>query len=398
MEIFERNLTQATSPDAQEILGVIATVVDRTGATLYYQASGHQSFEPGAPTIDRNSTFTLGSAGKFITHIAALQCVEQGLIKLDEPVYTHLPELDNLEVLSRNNGPDASAKSFIVRTPEKQITLRHLLSHSSGIDHESNRLIQEWRRSKGEEPRPDYHPTSRYDTVSQPNTEDYTIPLLFEPGEGWIYGASVEWTACLISRLTKQAFIHYAREHIFEPLSLKSTTYDPQSHPDLASRILKMALRNEDKLLPAKYPLRELITSIPDLSALLADLLSPSSRILSKGNVDLLFEPAFAPTSAARTAIQKDTENYAAPAGIPATMAVAPVNHSLAALFVEQELPLSGMPPGTVTWNGMPNLIWAMHRGKGIALIFATQLLPVDDEKTVDLAMTFFRSAWKAFG
>lgn len=75
-----------------------------------------------------------------------------------------------------------------------------------------------------------------------------------------------------------------------------------------------------------------------------------------------------------------------------------PVNHSLAALVVEGELPLSHMPAGTVTWNGMPNLIWAMHKEKGLGIIFATQLLPVDDEKTVDQAITLIREAWNKFG
>ena len=46
----------------------------------------------------------------------------------------------------------------------------------------------------------------------------------------------------------------------------------------------------------------------------------------------------------------------------------------------------------------MPNLIWAMNREKGLGIIFATQLLPVDDEKAVDLAMSFMRGAWDMFG
>lgn len=93
----------------------------------------------------------------------------------------------------------------------------------------------------------------------------------------------------------------------------------------------------------------------------------------------------------ARSFLRQDTENYAAPAGIVDSMP--PVNHSLAALLVEEKLPLSHMPAGTVTWNGMPNVIWAMNREKGLAMMFATQLLPVDDEKTVDLAMSFMRGA-----
>jgi hypothetical protein len=70
-----------------------------------------------------------------------------------------------------------------------------------------------------------------------------------------------------------------------------------------------------------------------------------------------------------------------------------PVNHSLGPLVFEAELPLSGMPEGTLTWNGTPNYIWAMHQGKRLGMVFETQLLPVDNEKAVDLAMKF-RGAW----
>jgi CubicO group peptidase (beta-lactamase class C family) len=113
----------------------------------------------------------LGSAGKFITHIAALQCVERGLIGLDDPVYLHLPELRDLEVISRNDGPEALRRPFLLRPASKQITLYHLLTHSSGIDHENNPILKEWRVFKQSES-PDW---------------DGPSPLLFEPGEGWIY-------------------------------------------------------------------------------------------------------------------------------------------------------------------------------------------------------------------
>jgi len=119
---------------------------------------------------------------------------------------------------------------------------------------------------------------------------------------------------------------------------------------------------------------------------------------LGKEMRDLFFEAQFEVGGKARERLRGDTENYAAPAGIPGEMKEVPVNHSLGALVVEGTLPLSGMPEGTLTWNGMPNFIWAIHKEKGIAMVFATQLLPVDDEKTVELAMEFFRGAWERFG
>ena len=59
---------------------------------------------------------------------------------------------------------------------------------------------------------------------------------------------------------------------------------------------------------------------------------------------------------------------------------------------------LSHIRTGTVTWNGMPNVVWTMNRGKGLGMIFATQLVPVDDPKTVDIAMDFFQNAFDHFG
>lgn len=341
-----------------------------------------------APPISQHSTFALGSAGKFITHVAALQCVENGLIALDEPVYLHLPELEDLQVLSRNKGQDASSHPFIVQPPTNKITLRHLLTHSSGIDHESNPLVQEWRASSG-------HVLKESDPTTD---KSLPTPLLFEPGQGWMYGASIEWTSRLVSRLVKQPLGEYIQEHVFMPLGMMSSTFYPQDRPDLSSRNLKMVRRDGDLLLPVDYKLRELICSIPDITALFIDLLSASSKVLLKESIDLLFAPQFAPSSVALSYIRRDTENYAAPAGIPQSVTEAPVNHSMAALVVEEKLPLSHMPAGTVTWNGMPNFIWAMHKEKGLGAIFATQLLPVDDEKTVDLAMTFMRGVWDTFG
>lgn len=62
---------------------------------------------------DSDLTFMMASAGKFITHIAALQYVEHGLVSLDESVHSVLPELDKVGVLSRNDGPDALKSPFL---------------------------------------------------------------------------------------------------------------------------------------------------------------------------------------------------------------------------------------------------------------------------------------------
>ncbi|CZR65083.1 uncharacterized protein PAC_14983 [Phialocephala subalpina] len=344
---------------------------------------------PDAPAIDPNSTFDMASAGKFITHIAALQLVERGLITLDDPIHPHLPELKHLNVLSKSANGD-----FSVKPATKKITLRHLLSYFSGIDHESNPLIKEWRTFTASEEK-EYQVWRKLEFNT---SEPYTTPLLYEPGEGWIYGASLIWTQVLVWRLTKVPFGKHVHDSVLKPIGMMSTVYNPEDHPDIRGRVLQMVKRDGDHLIPVENSTHGLVSSIPDFVRLMSDLLGPFSKILRQEHVDLLFEPQFSPGSAALKALRNDTENYAFPAGIPPTMVEPAVNHSLAGLVIEDEMPLSKMPKGAVTWNGMPNLIWCLHKEKGLGMVFMTQLLPVDDEKTVDLAMEFFRGAWGKFG
>jgi CubicO group peptidase (beta-lactamase class C family) len=315
------------------------------------------------------------------------------LITLDEPVHSILPELDNVGVLSKNEGPDASTTPYFLKPTNRKVTVRHLLSHCSGIDYESNPWVQEWRAHTGEAPK-DYRPSI------VPDLELYSAPLLYEPREGWMYGASVEWTEALVSRLTGVGLGKYVQEHIFDPLNMSSSTYFPQNNPGICSKLLQMVRRDGDKNLPVDFPVGQmgLVCSASDISKLFIDLTSPSSKLLRKDLQDLLFTPQFAPSSATRAIIRRDTEMYAIPTGIPHTVIEPPVNHSLGTLVIEEAIPLSGMPAGTVTWNGMPNLIWAIHPEKGVAMAFLTQILPVDDEKTMELAMGFIRAAWKTVG
>jgi CubicO group peptidase (beta-lactamase class C family) len=401
MDQFESNLFKATNSNPPSILGAIAAVVDRNGylwslvtiiaywillgTIIYHHASGFQSLDANAPVLDKDSTFALGSAGKFITHVAALQCVERGLIDLDEPVYPHLPELEGLEIISTSDGNDNSDTPFQFRMPRSKISLRYLLNHSSGIGYHSHPLLSKWRGSASEEQKAKYQQLDPY----------FSAPLLFEPGEGWEYGASIQWTGVLVSRLTNQSLGEYIQENVFDPLGMKSSTYSPREQPDIRSRLLRTVRRENDTIMQSDYDFGAPISNASDIMAILADLISSKPKLLNRSTADLFFVPQFTPSSLALANLREGTENYAACAGIPGTMKHPRVNYAFSGLFVEEELQLSGMPARTVTWNGMPNVIWALNMEKGLGMIFATQLLPVDDKKTIDLAMSFFMNAWK---
>lgn len=182
-----------------------------TGNVLYHHASGRQSLDIDALPLDPNSTIALASAGKFMTHVAALQLVEHGKISLDEPVYKYLPELELLPLVTR--GGVAGDQSLLLRRPVNDITLRHLLLHISGLSDPKVPPVGEYL---------DSHAIEKLEIAehADPIVKHFSILLIFEPGEGFAYGHSIHWTQLLVKRLSDSGnFVKHIQEHIFAPLS-----------------------------------------------------------------------------------------------------------------------------------------------------------------------------------
>lgn len=342
----------------------------------------------GAPAITSDSTFILGSAGKFVTHIVALQLVEQGSIELDEPIYEYLPELESLPLIKHDK------KQFTLQRTTKKITLRHLLSHTSGLSSESNPLISEYLSSGSDITR------LRIAADATPIVKYFSIPLIFEPGEGFAYGYSVYWIELLIARL-RGNFYDYVQKQIFDRIGMTSSTYRVKERPDLFDGRLRMMKRDNEQLacIPTQDTAHGLLCSARDIGAILSDLISPSSRLLSSESVDLLFTGQLTPASNALAMLRGNDDNYSFCSGKLDSISRPPlVNWCPAGLLAEAILPISLMPKGTVTWEGMPNVLWAMNREKRIGMFFGTQLVPVGDKIANGLALLFMRNAWNKFG
>lgn len=357
---------------------------------MYHQAFGHQSLSPDAPPLDPDSAIFLASAGKFLTHIAALQLVERGILGLDDSVYKFVPELGKLDIISPST--DSEAK-FTLSPQTKPITLRQLLTHTSGISSGDDALTEAWRAAT---------PPPEWPEGTSGIVKSLSTPLLFQPGDGWQYGHSIHWLQPLVERASgSKGFLDYMRRNIFEPLGLKHTSYLPLSQEHIRSKLLQCVKRESDGSISGceEGELSGIASSIADVKIMLLDLLGPKSKLLNKESVDFLFEPALAAGSAALDKIRHDEETFAKTIGLEPDVNGTAVNFTAAgALVTLEEVPQSHLPAGTLTWNGWPNLIWTINREKGIATLFATQLVPVDDEKTLVHMVGFLRSAWKMYG
>ena len=200
------NLNDVLSRGIQrrKIPAVVAMVGNSEGIS-YEGAFGKRDVASGI-NVTTNSIFAIRSMTKAITSTAALQLVEQGKLKLDEPVSNHIPQFAKLEVL---DGFDASGKPKLhgVGTP---VTLRHLLTHTSGFCYDTwSGEMMEYEKHGGAAP-----------TGVAP-----LVPLMFEPGTRWHYGYSLDWTGRLVETVSGLTLEQYFQRNILEPLGMKDTSF-----------------------------------------------------------------------------------------------------------------------------------------------------------------------------
>jgi methyl acetate hydrolase len=169
---------------------------------LYSGAFGTRDSSGALVTAD--SIFAIASMTKAITTVAALQLVEQGKVTLDEPVSRHLPQLAKLEVLDGFDSQTGKPRLRAARTP---VTLKHLLTHTSGICY-------------------DIWDADMFRYASQTNGAVSAIPtLMFEPGTRWQYGMGVDWAGRLVETVSGMDLEHYFQAYILKPLEMRDTSF-----------------------------------------------------------------------------------------------------------------------------------------------------------------------------
>jgi len=161
----------------------------------------------GAVSTTSDAIFNIASMTKAITTAAALQMVERGKLTLDEPAAKHLPDLAKLQVL---HGYDSSGKPDL-KPVSKPVTLRHLLTHTSGFCYPYwDKQMFDYTAKAGMPPK---------------GSDPLFTPLMFEPGARWQYGPSIDWAGRLVEAVSGLNLEDYFQKHILGPLGMKDTSY-----------------------------------------------------------------------------------------------------------------------------------------------------------------------------
>src|SRR3984885_11427132 len=179
-----------------------------TDKTTYSGAFGKRDSASGVD-VNADSIFVIASMTKPVTSVAAMQLVEQGKLKLDEPASTYLPELGSLQVL---HGFDDKTGKPILQPATKPVTLRTLLTHTSGFVYDTWFAdMLRWEKASG--------------TTIPLGTVAPLTPLMFEPGTRWQYGTSADWSGRLVETVSGLTLEQYFQKNILGPLGMHDTSF-----------------------------------------------------------------------------------------------------------------------------------------------------------------------------
>ena len=181
--------------------GVVGLVVDRRG--VVYQGSAGKLGGADTPALPADAIFNIASMTKPVTSVAVMMLVEQGKVSLDDPVSKYLPGFDHLRVVTKFNAADGTVET---RPAAKVMTVRHLLTHTSGIGYGFSSPVLA--------------------RLQQGTTKsEWELPLLHEPGEKWTYGASTRVLGLIVEKVSGENLEAFDQKHILGPLGMTDTSY-----------------------------------------------------------------------------------------------------------------------------------------------------------------------------
>ena len=203
---------------SQRIPGAVALIV-RDGKIVYHKAFGWSDVEKKT-ALKKDDIFRIASQSKAITSLAVMMLWEEGKFLLDDPVSMYIPEFKNPKVLKTFNQRDSS---FSTEPAKGEITIRQLLTHSSGIDYavigspEFNAIYAKAGVPSGI--------GNHHGAIGEKIKVLATLPLKHNPGERWTYGLNTDVLGYLVEIWSGMSLDQFFKTRIFDPLGMQDTFF-----------------------------------------------------------------------------------------------------------------------------------------------------------------------------
>ncbi|MEO0340316.1 MAG: serine hydrolase domain-containing protein [Bacteroidota bacterium] len=212
----------------EDILPGAVAIVVRNGKIVYHKAFGVADAN-GEQALKRDDIFRIASQTKAITSTAVMMLWEEGHFRLDDPIEQYLPAFANPQVLDTFNEADST---FTTRPAKGSITIRHLLTHTSGLGYGFIDGDPRFRKMYAKAGIIDAF--TDQDISIQENVKKLAkLPLHQDPGERYTYAVGLDVLGYLVEVISGQSFDRFLQERIFRPLGMSDTYfYLPDSKKD----------------------------------------------------------------------------------------------------------------------------------------------------------------------
>lgn len=371
-----------------DVPGMVAAVTDRDG-TVYEDAFGERGLGKGVP-MTTDTVFYLASMTKPITATCAMQLVEQGRLDLDTPISRYVRAARELQVLE---GWDEKGQPRL-RPPRREITLRHLMTHSSGFAYilwnaDLDRYVKE----------------TSFPGLDSRQERAFYPPLMFDPGERWEYGISIDWVGKLVQTVSGKSLGTYMSEHVFMPLGMTSTGYAitadmerrrATSHQrDAAGQLAATDwVSRQDP--PTENGGGDLYSTSSDYQRFIRMILNGG-----RGNGRQLLKPE---------TVAEMSRNNLGDARVVMLRTTNPVRSLDAEFFpgvpkswglsfmINDATAPTGRRAGSLAWAGLQNTFFWIDPKTGLGGVYMAQVLPFVDEKTLANFLEFEAAVYQSVG
>ncbi len=371
-----------------DVPGVVAVATDAKGAT--YEGGFGKRVLGQAAEMTPDTVVWMASMTKAITGAAAMQQVERGKIGLDAPAKEVIPYLGEVEVLE---GFDAAGKPR-TRKPKRDITLRHLLTHTAGFSYEI------WNADIIT-----YQTAMAVPGITGCENKALTTPLLFDPGERWDYGINIDWAGKMVEATSGKKLGQYLKDNVLGPLGMDSTAFFIT--PAMRERLARIHHRGPDGSLSPDMALEipqepefemgggGLYGTAGDYAKFVRMMLNQGrsdrgEQVLKPGTVAQMSKNAMGDCRVGllKTAIPPLSNDAEFFPGIDKQWGLS--------FMINNALAPTGRSAGSLAWAGLANTYYWIDQAKGVGGVYATQILPFADTRSLPLFHAFEKAVYDA--
>jgi CubicO group peptidase (beta-lactamase class C family) len=349
-----------------KIPGAVAMVADANGV-LYSGAFGAQDVGKRVP-MAVDSIFRIASMTKPVTSVAVMMLVDEGKVALDDPVASYLPAFEEQEVIATFNGAD---KTFTTRPAATPMTVRHLLTHTSGLGYSFSSPVLAALMGNAQ------------------GASATAYPLLHDPGTRWTYGESTRVLGSLVEEVSGEPLDRFLAERIFEPLDMNDTFYTVPAAKN--GRVVTIHVTNDQGLV--ETPNGDVVTSPVygdgGLSSTAADYVKFMQMLLNNGRAPdgtQLLRPETVKlmgqnhTGRVRVELQETTNDALS---LPFPLGAGRDTYGLGFQVTGAHNDRGSRSPGSLSWAGIFNTEFWIDPAKGIGGVLLMQYLPFYDTDAI---------------